>query len=249
MPGTTDVVTPAGATKVPAVVATKATVGAGRPDWRSLGELAGLDERVLRASCVRRRYDRGQVIFHEGDPAGSLHLLDKGRVAIRLTTPVGEVGTLDVLQVGDTFGEQALVDGVGERTATVTAIERVETLALDRSSFDRLREQHPGVDRFLLMVVAARLQFTSRQLLDALYLPAELRVMRCVARMHGMFCVERGDTIPLTQAEIASMAGVTRSTANRVLKHAQIDGVLSVGRAQIDVLDAPMLRRQAGLRG
>ncbi len=224
------------------------SVATGRPDWRSLGESAGIDERALRAGCVRRRFDRGEAIFHEGDPAGALHLVDKGRVAVRLTTPVGEVAIIDVLQAGDTFGEQALVDGVGERTATVTALERVETLALDRVAFERLRVEHPGVDRFLLMVVSARLQFTSRQLLDALHLPAELRVMRCVLRMHAMFCAERGDAIPLTQAEIASMAGVTRSTANRVLRTAQVDGVLAIGRAQIDVLDAAGLRRQAGLR-
>lgn len=224
------------------------SVTSGRPDWRSLGEIVGLDERSLRAGCVRRRFERGEVVFHEGDPAGSLHLIDKGRVAVRLTTPVGEVATIDVLQVGDTFGEQALVDGVGDRTATVTALERVETLALDRAGFERLRIDHPGVDRFLLMVVSARLQLTSHQLLDALYLPAELRVMRCVARMHAMFCVERGDTIPLTQAEIASMAGVTRSTANRVLKAAQVDGVLSVSRAQIEVLDVAGLRRASGQR-
>jgi CRP-like cAMP-binding protein len=188
------------------------------------------------------------VIFHEGDPAGALHLLDKGRVAIKLTTPVGEVGTIDVLQTGDTFGEQALVDGIGERTATVTAIEKVETLALDRHGFDHLRAMNPGVDRFLLMVLAARLQFTSRQLLDALYLPAEIRVMRCVARLHTMFCKELGDTIPMTQADIASMAGVTRSTANRVLKHAHTDGVLAISRAHISVNDVDALRRHAGIR-
>src|SRR3954452_3150160 len=107
-----------------------ATAAAGRPDWRRLGDMAGLDEATLRAACTLKRYHRGEVVFHEGDPAGALHLIDRGRVAVRLTTPLGDVGTLDVLQAGDTFGEQALVDGIGERTATVTAIERAETLAL-----------------------------------------------------------------------------------------------------------------------
>jgi CRP-like cAMP-binding protein len=228
---------------------------AGRPHWRSLCTSAGINEQALRTRCIRRRYERGEVIFHEGDPAGALHLLDRGRVVVRLTTPMGEIVTLDVLQAGDTFGEQALIDGIGERTATAAALERVETLAIDRATFDELRGANPSIDRFLLTVLAARLQFTSRQLLDALYLPAELRVMRCVARMHAMFGAKGASSppasegsIPLTQAEIASMAGVTRSTANRVLKHAEIDGVLSVQRAFIVVLDTELLRRQANLR-
>jgi len=223
-----------------------ATAATSRPDWRRLGEMAGLDEAMVRATCTAKRYDRGEVVFHEGDPAGSLHLIDRGRVAVRLTTPLGEVGTLDVLQSGDTFGEQGLVDGIGERTATVTALERTETLALDRAQFDQLRSERPGVDRFVVLVLSARLQWTSRLLIDALYLPADVRVMRSVARMHALFSLDGGGTIPLTQSDIASMAGVTRSTANRVLKQAQVDGVVRVGRATLDVLDVARLQRQAG---
>lgn len=198
-------------------------------------------------SPKRPRFDRGETIFHEGDPAGALHLLDKGRVAVRLTTPLGDVGTIDVLQEGDTFGEQALIDGVGERTATITALEKVEVLALDATSFERLRAAHPMVDRFLLMVVSARLRATSHRLLDALYLPADVRVLGCVARLHVTFGAEPGTPIPLTQADIAAMAGVTRSTANRLLQSAQSDGLLRVSRAHIDVLDDDRLRRVAGL--
>ncbi len=102
------------------------------------------------------------------------------------------------------------------------------------------------MDRFLVMVLSARLQWTSHLLLDALFLPAESRVMRCVARMHAMFSTGHGGVIPLTQADIASMAGVTRSTANRVLNRAQAEGVLRVGRATLEVVDIDRLRRQAG---
>ena len=220
-----------------------------RPDWRALGELAGVDERMLRTCAVHRRYGRGEVVFHEGDLGGALHLIDRGRVAIRLTTPIGDVATVDVLRAGDTFGELALVDGVGVRTATVTAIDRVETLTLDRANFDRIRADHPGLDRFLVMVLSARLQSTSRQLLDALYLPADLRVARCLVRMHTIFSVDGPAPIPLTQADIASMAGVTRSTANRVLKQAQADKVLALGRGTFEILDVERLRRSAGLAG
>ena len=119
-------------------------MGPGRPDWRSLGASVGLDEATLRAACVPRRYRRGEIVFHEGDSGGALHLIDRGRVAVQLTTPAGDVATLDVLQAGDTFGEQALVDGIGERTATVTALEPVATMSLGRDRFDEMRIQHPG---------------------------------------------------------------------------------------------------------
>jgi CRP-like cAMP-binding protein len=222
-------------------------LAAGRPHWRVLGELVGLDEQTVRSTLMPKRYARGEVVFHEGDPAGALHLIDRGRVAIRLTTPSGDVATVDVLGSGDTFGEQALVDGIGERTATVTAIEPTETLMLRRDTLTRLRAESPAVDRFFVMVLSARLQSTSHRLLDALYLSAEVRVLRCVAHMHDTFASDHHGTVPLTQEELASMAGVTRSTANRVLSRAQAEGMIRVARSAVDVLDIDLLRRQADL--
>jgi CRP-like cAMP-binding protein len=219
-----------------------------RPSWRDLAVAAGLDERELRARCVRRRFRRGEVVFHEGDPAGGMHLVEQGHVAVKLTTPLGEIGLIDILHPGDTFGEQSLVDGVGIRTATVVAIERAETLALDVRSFRELRQLGAGVDQFLLTVLGVRLQATSHQLLEALYLPAEIRVLRCVERLRIMFSADADSSIPLTQFDVAEMAGVTRSTANRLLRKAQESGLIRIARGQIDVRDVAALRRKAGLK-
>lgn len=214
------------------------------PPWTALTALAELDDVMLRASCRRQHYARGEVIFHEGDAAGEFHLVDKGMVTVQLTTPLGDTVIVDVLQVGDTFGEQALVDDVGERTATVTALDKTETLRLDLTTFRELRTTHPGFDRFLLMVVSRRLHATSQQLLEALYLPAEARLLRCLCRLSLMFA----GSIPLTQADLASMSGITRSTANRLLRHIERTGVIEIERARIRVIDDTGLRRSAGLR-
>jgi hypothetical protein len=44
------------------------------------------------------------------------------------------------------------------------------------------------------------------------------------------------------------MTGVTRSTANRLLRQAQTDGLVAIGRVHLEVLDAPALRKRAELR-
>jgi CRP-like cAMP-binding protein len=63
----------------------------------------------------RRRFDKGEVIFHEGDPGDTMHLLAKGHVAVRVTTPLGDVATLLILKPGDFFGEVALVSPAPQR--------------------------------------------------------------------------------------------------------------------------------------
>ncbi|MFP5488114.1 MAG: cyclic nucleotide-binding domain-containing protein, partial [Acidimicrobiia bacterium] len=61
--------------------------------WEVLQEIDPADARALLALGRRRRFRRGDIIFHEGDPAESLHLVDVGHVAVRMTTPSGDVAT------------------------------------------------------------------------------------------------------------------------------------------------------------
>lgn len=218
------------------------------PPWTELSVLAGLDESVLRSTCRRRHFARGEVVFHEGDPAGAVHLVDRGRAAISLTAPTGDVVTVDVLQRGDTFGEQALVDRAAVRSATVTALEKLETLAMDVATAERLRLEHPGIDRFLLTILSARLRATNQQLLEALYLPAEVRVFRCLCRLAAVFESDSRACIPLTQNDIGSMTGISRSTVSRLLRQAQVDGIIVVTRSRLEVRDVATLRRRARLR-
>ncbi len=187
------------------------------------------------------------MIFHEGDPAGALHLIDSGHVAIRLTTLLGDVAIVDVLQRGDCFGERVLVHGDGERSAAAVALDSVETLTLDPASFERLSEGRPETSRFLMLVLSERLGATNQRLLEARYTSADQRLYRCIHRLAGQFGAFDGDPIPLTQSDIASMTGITRSTANRLLRQAVDDGVIATGRGRIHVVDPEMLRRRAGL--
>jgi CRP-like cAMP-binding protein len=93
-------------------------------------DLLGLEDPVRRevlAVAAWRRFDRGVVLFHEGEAGGSLYVLMRGQVAIRVTTPDGDTATLNVIGPGAAFGELSLLDPATTRTATVQAIEPVQT--------------------------------------------------------------------------------------------------------------------------
>lgn len=94
-------------------------------------------------------------------------------------------------------------------------------------------------------MISSRLRDTTRQLLEARFLPAEQRLYRCLERLAGQFDDSPDGFIPLTQADVASMSGTTRSTANRVLRQAEADGVIDIGRSRIRVADLGALRRRA----
>lgn len=210
--------------------------------WSFLEGVPDDDRRRLLAATQRRRFARREVLFHEGDPGDTLHLIDRGRVAVRITTPLGDVATLRVRGPGEFIGELALLHETSRRTATVVALERTETLMLHRDAFVELRHRHPSVDQFLLTLLADEVRRLSNLLVEALYVPAETRVLRRLCALTGLYRDGDADPeIPLTQEDLASLAGTSRATVNKVLSNAEKAGLVEVRRGRIIVVDANAL--------
>jgi CRP/FNR family cyclic AMP-dependent transcriptional regulator len=212
-------------------------------EWPLLSQLVPEQRRQLLAAGRGRQFARREVIFHEGDPGDSLHLVQRGRVAVRVTTPMGDVVTLTVLGPGQTFGELALLDEPATRTATVVALESTQTWALHRDQFNRLRASQPGIDRILVDLLAGYVRRLSDQVVQALYLPADKRVTRRLLELADIYSDRR--EIPLTQEDLASLAGTSRATVNRVLGELEQAGGLAVARGRIKILDHERLTRAA----
>jgi CRP/FNR family transcriptional regulator, cyclic AMP receptor protein len=218
----------------------------GRVGWALLDTLDEADRREVLSACRRRKFDRGEVVFHEGDPGDTLHLIAKGHVAVRTTTPRGDQALIRVLGAGDFFGELAVI-APAPRNATIACLDSTETLGLHREAFDELRAKNPGVNAVLMQALIAEVRRLSAQLSEALYLPAESRVWKRVTDLARLYTTAANNvvTIPLTQDDVAHMAGTTRPTANQVLRSGEVNGVLRISRGRIDILDVAALEKLA----
>lgn len=206
--------------------------------------LKGVPEDTIRellSGARRRRFARREVLFHAGDPAASVHLVAKGRIAIRVTTPLGDVATLSIVVAGDVLGEMALLAPGGVRSATAIALQPTETLMIDASTFADLRRSEPGLTDALVTLLADRVRQLNDRLLEALYVPADTRLLRRVSELAELY----GADIPLTQEDLAGLAGATRSTVNRVLRREERDGTLVLGRGRVTIVDPQALARRS----
>jgi len=212
--------------------------------WRLLEDVPEAEVQRLISVSRRRRFGRNEVVFHRDDPADSLHLIARGRVVIRIISPLGDTVTIAVRGPGESFGEMALV-GAARRNATVSALEQTETLAVYKDDLEQLRREHPSVDQLLFAFLVGEVRILEERLLEALYLPVERRVLRRLRELseHG----EDGQPVevPLTQEELAELAGTTRSTINRVLRDEEKRGTVKLERGRTTVLDRDEIARRA----
>ncbi|HEX2292937.1 MAG TPA: Crp/Fnr family transcriptional regulator [Gaiellaceae bacterium] len=210
-------------------------------EWELFGGVPEENVRRLLSIARRRTFGKGEVVFHRGDPADCLHLIVSGRFAVGITTPLGSTALLGVRGPGDAFGELALVESGGHRSATVAALEPAETRSVLVGDFERLRREHPSVDGLLVRLLGERVQRLSEQLTEAYYLSAEKRVLRRLVELAELY----SDCIRLPQEQLAELAGTSRATTNRVLRDLERRGVLELGRSTVVVVEPESLRQRS----
>jgi CRP-like cAMP-binding protein len=216
-------------------------------DWPLLAGLPADDVRELLSVARRRTFRKGEVVFHRDDLAESLHFVVRGRFAVRVSTPVGDNVLLEVVRPGEAFGELALIAADERRSATVSALEDGETRSVFRDDFARLQRSHPGVKDVLLRLLAEQLRRASDRIVEAHYVDAETRVRRRVCELAGSYGEGGGAAVvPLTQEDLAAMAGTSRATVNRVLREDERRGSVRLERGRVVVLDADGLGRRCG---
>ena len=204
--------------------------------------------RRLVAIAKRRRFGRGEIVFHRGDPADTLHLIASGRFAARVETNVGDTVTVSVFGPGEAFGELALLDSEQRRSTTIAAVEPGETYSVSRDDFTRLRQDYPTVNDVLVRLLAARVQADERPVRRGALRrrgdagpPPPARAGRPLRRGP-----RRARSSRSRQNEIAGLAATSRATVNRVLRAEAGRGTVSLQRGQTTIVDPASLARRAG---
>jgi CRP/FNR family cyclic AMP-dependent transcriptional regulator len=193
-----------------------------------------------------RRYPKGSIIFHQGDPGTTLHLIETGEVKLTVMSGRGKEATLALLGQGAFFGELSLLDGE-PRSATAVARVDCKLGALDRDHLLRFLEEHPRATASLLSVLARRLRRTTDQVHDAVFLDIPARLAKVLLQFAGAK-IEGPDgrlSAPkLTQEELAELVGGTRESINKCLGIFARQGWVRRHRGMVTVLKPEDLRKQ-----
>ena len=187
-----------------------------------------------------RSYKRDQEIMAQGDQGDSLFMVLAGLARVSMLAANGREIVLDYAEPGAVLGEIAFLD-MGERTASVRAIDPVEVLILSRSAFDEIVDRHPGMAMRLLRAMARRLR-QSNQVIEAdrAYTSGP-RLARFLLRL----LIAGNDNQPdegqlklaLSQGELGNFAGMRREQINRQLSAWAESGVVTLKGGRVTILD------------
>jgi CRP/FNR family transcriptional regulator len=209
---------------------------------------AELDPRELQEVAqvaVPRSYERGQVIFREGDAGDTCYVVKSGSVSVMREHQDGRVIALAELRPGQMFGELAMFDHE-TRSATVETLEPTTTVALLAGDVQRILRQHPEIAVKMLAALASRLRTANERLLQQSFQTVAGRVASALLTQVIARQAEGADDydvlIKATQAEIAHLAGTSRESASRFLATLEREGVVSLGRGKTTVHDPSRLR-------
>jgi len=212
---------------------------------------AHADDDTVRAvvrGMRRRRFQRNEVIFHQGDPGDSLHIVATGTAKITLPSSEGEEAIIATLRPGDFFGELALLDGA-PRSATAVALDPLETMMLPRASFRELLDGDPRLRDALLAGLSHELRRITGHVEELHFLDLAGRLAMRLTRLArerdaGATGEVRLDW-PYTQSDLASMIGGTRQSVNKLLSELLDDGLVRIERDTLVITDVDRLARRA----
>jgi len=207
-----------------------------------LAKLTGPDLRDLASRGRVRRYASGATIFREGDRGDSLHVVMDGNVRVTVVSPKGEEATVALLGPGEFVGDLALLDGL-PRSANAVATEPTKTLVVTRDDFRRWLSERPKASLSLLEALSLRVRRTDEVLADLTFLDLPRRLAKRLAALAFDRATKgREAKLRITQAELASMLGVSRESVNKQLNEFERNGWVRLGRGSVTVLDEASLR-------
>ena len=208
-------------------------------------ELAQSDLARVAEVAVPRWFERGEVVFREGDDSDTCYVVRTGHARAIREHSDGRQLTLATFGPGDIFGELAMFDDE-RRSATVEAVDSLDAVAVLGSDMRRLMREHPDIAVKLVIALGRRLRAANERLARQSFQTVQSRVAAVLAQLVAQAQMEGAGPsdvlVTATQADLAQLAGSSRESASRFLAVLERAGVISQGRGRLLVLDPDALQ-------
>lgn len=109
----------------------------------------------LKSKVSLHSYNKGQVVFKQGDEADSFYMIRYGFVKVAIEEG-GKTRIVAYLKEGSYFGEIAMLREGAKRNSTVSTISRTELIKISKEDFKQLLDSYPSVKKNIERIIGRR---------------------------------------------------------------------------------------------
>jgi CRP/FNR family cyclic AMP-dependent transcriptional regulator len=205
--------------------------------------------RALAGGLATVRFQKGDVIYREGEPARELFIVRRGQVKLTVHSPSRQRGLIGIAGPNQVFGEPGIIDH-GPRAMDAQAMEDCELLSMAASVFWDGVQRHPALARRVIELLGERLRRSGREVQDLIFFDAPTRLARKLLELAEDFGEPRDGgirvTVRMTQGELAQMLGMSRPNVNRLLADFEARGWIDWNEGRPVLLRPDLIVRHAG---
>lgn len=214
-------------------------------DLHSSPLFKNVPEEALRDAAqvtISRHFEMGETLLEQDVDGDTLHLLTRGSVRIFRSSPAGRERIMGDLYAPGIVGETAVLD-LGQRSATVVALEPVTSLMLHRQHFEQLLQRHPKLLWNLAVMLARRVLFLNDELiaLGQTTEAALVYVLLGLYRQRKEAGTPSPHLLPMTTTDLMNRVSASRETVTRVMRRLEGLGLVTMNSRQITILDPEAL--------
>ena len=197
--------------------------------------------RDLAMILADQTFNRGQIIFSEGEEGDGFYVVISGQVRIFKVSPDGKEQILHIFGPGEPIGEVAVFAGE-HFPANAQALQESRIFFFPRESLLGLIKANPSLALNMLAILSRRLRrFTA--LIDDL----SLKEVPGRVAAHLLYLSEQksGATdleLSITKAQLASLLGTIPETLSRILAKMTAQGLIDLDGPRISILDLEGIR-------
>lgn len=201
-----------------------------------------VDLEAIAAATLVKSLERGEYLFHEGDPATGFYVVQCGAVNVHRVTAAGKEQVIHVFRNGDSFAEVALASATGY-PADARALEPTQVLLVQKARILSLLKRQPELALRMLGSMSTHLRVLVGQIEDLTMKDVETRLTNWLVKRCPNPKAESPVKIELTVAKgvLASELGTVSETLSRTLAKFREQRLIIVKGKTVTVLSPARL--------
>lgn len=198
--------------------------------------------RELLSASELLNLNKGDYVFHQGEPAHSFYYIISGCVKIYRLTPEGQEKILEVVSERNTFAEAMMLMDTPNYVATVQAVTPTQLFRISNKAYLRLLHDSPPLAMALLGKLCIRLHQRINEIETLSLKNATHRVIRYLLTQLGPESnADQSFSIPVAKQLIAGHLSIQPETFSRIMHRLDDEGIIRLEGREITVLDRERL--------